>query len=248
MAKLVIIILFISNLAYHINCLCDSSNVHNFRAGICNELHSSLVDSLFRDSGNIFRMQNAFFYSPTANPILLKIVYNISYSEAIARAIDLDSENNDTSMWNFTANANATNSYSENAWDFAMNDTDSELVSCYPDFENSSISLKTRIIHGWSSVGVYTWFHPGALNLMQFQLPFTMLGLIRRAISHDIDLNGPKANAFLWDGSYELPTLRLDLHISNLTCIPDQEMFDAALMKLTSWVSIHYLAVMISHM
>ena len=160
-------------------------------------------------------MRNAFFYSPTANPVLLRVEYNITYDANVTRSRE---------------NANAA------------------VISKIPFCKNNSIAINFNdalnnitynneelITYGWTSSGVYTLFHPGVLNRMQLQLPYILLNLIQKVATQSTD--GPEADSFLWDGSYCLPTLRLNLHITSLSCIPSQELFEAVLQQLTSRVS-----------
>ena len=54
--------------------------------GTCAKLLKNLEKALLQDEGNLFRLRRAFFHSPTANPVLLKVVYNVSYAENITTA------------------------------------------------------------------------------------------------------------------------------------------------------------------
>jgi hypothetical protein len=49
--------------------------------------------------------------------------------------------------------------------------------------------------------------------------------------------SGPEAATFLWDGGYDLPTLRLNLHFTSLTCIPSKDIFNSVLNDFNSLVS-----------
>lgn len=203
--------MLIGTLFYESTCVCDNYFYLSLTdiALHCSDLTQDIVESLFQDRGNVFRMQNAFFYSPTADPVLLRIVYNFTFSENIT-------------SWN----SNAENS------------TKISYCSYDPESEKSSIALNGtyNIIHGWTSSGVFTVFHPGVLNLMQLQLPYILLNLIQLVSRQTTD--GPEADSFLWDGSYNLPTLHLNLHISSLSCIPSSELLDAVLTKITAQVAI----------
>ena len=184
--------------------VCDSFHISNAVANSCYKLKTEFEEVLLYDEGNKLRLKNAFFYSPTANPVLLKVVYNVSYSG------NMSTMGNDTTMTEFC---------------------DNKLGN------DSAIDLnQTIIIRGWTSSGVYTLFHPGVLNWMQLQLPFSLLRLIHRA-SEDTT-NGPEADTFLWDGSYDLPTLYLDLYFTSLPCIPSQELFNSTLEDINSMVYI----------
>ena len=153
-----------------------------------------------QDEGNLFRLRRAFFHSPTADPVLLKVVYNITYAENIMAA-------------------------------FAGN----EIRLCSTESaENSTIELQQQnITLGWTSTGVYMVFHPTVLNMMQLQLPFSIL----RAAHKIMHQQSPKADTFLWDGTYDLPTLNINMHITSLPCIPSQDLFESVLMEANAMVS-----------
>ena len=181
------------------SCQCSDSSSTEFDATLCSEL-TDIFEKALLNRENIIRMKNAFFYSPTASPVLLKVEYNIRYDENITKTMP-------------------------------------ELPRCNIDtrFQNSTITLNdTTFVWGWTSSGVYTLFHPGVLNFMQLQLPYILLNAIQLVTQQTTD--GPEADSFLWDGSYPLPTLRLNLHISYLTCIPHRALLDSVLEKLTTQV------------
>jgi hypothetical protein len=48
---------------------------------LCGQLSKELDRALINDEGNLFRIRRAFFRSPTASPVLLKVVYNVTYAE-----------------------------------------------------------------------------------------------------------------------------------------------------------------------
>ena len=54
--------------------------------GTCADLLTNLEKALLQDKGNLFRLRRAFFHSPTADPVLLKVVYNVTYAENITTA------------------------------------------------------------------------------------------------------------------------------------------------------------------
>ena len=60
--------------------LCENSS-EAATTSACARLSKDLKNALLGDEGNLFRMRKAFFYSPTASPVLLKVVYNITYGE-----------------------------------------------------------------------------------------------------------------------------------------------------------------------
>ena len=70
-------------------------------------------------------------------------------------------------------------------------------------------------------------------------LPFTVLRLIHNHASEETVKQGsPEADTFLWDGSYELPTLLINLSLTSLSCIPSEDMFHSTLGDLTTFVSL----------
>ena len=151
------------------------------------------------DEGNRFRIRRHFFHSATASPVLVKIVYNITYGEDLITAIS--------------------------------NET---LQHCYSQVLNSTIDFEPQnVTMGWTSSGVYTMFHPTVLSVMQIQTPFAFLRIIHLTLT---DQQSPEADTFLWDGSYDLPTLHINLPINTMTCIPSQDLFDSVLIDLNTMV------------
>jgi hypothetical protein len=96
---------------------------------------------------------------------------------------------------------------------------------------------ETEMIRGWTSRGVYYVINPLALNKMQMVVPFAILRLINKAWRSTS--GSPEVDTFLWDGSYELLTLLIDLHITSLPCIPSKEVFDYTLDELNAYVSMN---------
>ena len=173
--------------------------------GTCAKLLTNLEKALLQDEGNLFRLRRAFFHSPTANPVLLKVVYNITYAENIITAFDKN-----------------------------------EIQSCSMSAANSSIELQQQnVTLGWTSTGVYVVFHPTVLNMMQIQLPFSILRIVH-AIMHQ---QNPEADTFLWDGLYDLPTLHINMHIASLPCIPSQDLFESVLMDFNTLVSVELMYI-----
>ena len=88
---------------------------------------------------------------------------------------------------------------------------------------------------------MYTILSPPVLTLMQFQLPFSILRLFRLYLDL-VDLpSGPEVAVFLWDGSFSLPSVSIDLHLHNVTSCPSQQedpFFIDDLRDFTSMVSI----------
>ena len=50
---------------------------------LCHEILQSLEQALINDKGNIYRSRKAFFYASNANPVLLRVKYNITFAENI---------------------------------------------------------------------------------------------------------------------------------------------------------------------
>ena len=170
-------------------------------ADACYKLDEQLQYALLQDKGNLHRLRKAFFYAPNARPVLLRVIYNVTYAEdATLRAAYCT---NDTNSGN----------------ELSINDTISTL--------------------GWTSTGVFTVFHPLIINFMQIQLPFVLMTVLYHIFNAiNPEGSGPEAATFLWNGGYDLPTLRLNLHFTNLTCIPSEDLFSSVLNDFNSLVSI----------
>ena len=69
-------------------------------------------------------------------------------------------------------------------------------------------------------------FHPAVLSVMQVQSPFAFLRIMHWTL---LDQRSPETDTFLWDGSYDLPTVHLNLHITSLICLPSQKVFMSVL-------------------
>ena len=183
-------------------CSLNCDDPDDLTTGICGQLSKDLERALVNDEGNLFRIRRAFFHSPTASLVLLKVVYNVTYAENVT----LD-----------------------------------EIPVCSNRHLNSTmIGLnhrlwlnQTSITLGWTSSGVYTIFHPAVLSVMQVQSPFALLRIMHRTLP---DQRGPEADTFLWDGSYNLPTLYLNLRVTSLTCLPSEEVFMSVLKDLNTMV------------
>ena len=180
--------------------ICDDSN--EVLANVCYKLFRQVEDALVQDKGNEYRLRKAFFYAPNANPVLMKVIYNIS---------------------------------------FAINITeDVQLQPNYCTSDTGVISVNgTRFFEfGWTSSGVFTVFHPLTINFMQIQVPFALMKIMFNLHKfNDPTESGPEAQTFLWDGSYELPTLHINLHFSSLVCLPTVELFNSILSDFNSLVS-----------
>lgn len=126
------------------------------------------------------------------------------------------------------------------------NVTHTEMDFCNSISPNSSDILgnETTVVYGWTSSGVFTVVHPLVLNFMQMQLPFGLLRIFYELLGSD---RGPEAQTFLWDGTYDLPTLRIHLHIPSLPCIPSDDIFMSALKDFNSLVSLSFLSSKVSY-
>ena len=118
--------------------------------------------------------------------------------------------------------------------DFTTAVDDEDVPFCSSPALNSTIELdQTNITLGWTSSGAYVVFHPTVLSVMQVQSPFSLLSVFHLTL----DQRSPEADAFLWDGSYELPTVNINLHITSLSCVPSNQLFESLLFDLNSLVS-----------
>ena len=124
---------------------------------------------------------------------------------------------------------------------FGDNITEDLLPYCGGADNSTMIDIynETEIIHGWTSSGVYLIINPWTLNKMQMSLPFMILRGIHKKYQES-DIGSPEVDAFLWDGSYDLPTLYLNLHITAFPCIPSTDVFKSTLEDVTTYVSKMY--------
>ena len=120
---------------------------------------------------------------------------------------------------------------------FAENITEEVLPYC-TDRESSSVTINQteEVIRRWTSRGLYLWIEPVVLNHMQMMLPFCILRLIRQL---RVTRGNPEMDAFLWDGTFELPTLHINLNVTSLPCTPSKEVLNFAIDDLTQFVSNH---------
>ena len=198
-ALIVGLLLLLSSSAPQGYTLCDNpKNVAT--ADACYKLDEQLQHALLQDKGNLHRLRKAFFYAPNAHPVLLRVIYNVTYAEnATLRAA------------------------------YCTDDT---------NFSNELSINDTIITLGWTSSGVFTVFHPLTINFMQIQVPFVLMTVLYHIFNAiDPEGSGPEADTFLWNGGYDLPTLRLNLHFTNLTCIPSEDLFNSVVNDFNSLVS-----------
>ena len=179
--------------------ICDDSD--EVLADVCHRLFHQIEDTLLRDKGNDYRLRKAFFYAPNANPVLMKVIYNVSYAENVTE--------------------------------------DTGMQQNYCTNDSNAISLnKTKFIFGWTSSGVFTVFHPLTINFMQIQAPFIIMKTMFAVFGNlKLIATGPEEQTFLWDGSYKLPTLHINLHFTSLACLPSVELFNSILRDFNSLVS-----------
>lgn len=179
--------------------VCDNPTLQDpVTADICYRLDLQVENALLQDKGNLYRLRRAFFYAPNAHPVLLRVIYNLSYAE---------------------------NATQEDAY-------------CTSTNAGNKISLnKTKIVLGWTSSGVFTVFHPLTINFMQIQVPFVLMKIFYNIFNViNPEGSGPEADTFLWDGSYDLPTLHLNLHFTTLPCIPSTDTLNSVLVDFNSLV------------
>ena len=214
----------------------------------CARLFKELEDALLQDEANMFQMKRAFFFhSPTADPVLLRVIYNISYAKNITKA----AKENKLHRCGYTPieNQYCSMEKGEMAGDNLENSVTKIQTKCDNKAENHNTFIPESLqnltnelkqhnyTYGWTSTGVYTVFHPMVLYMMQAQAPFVALKIVHNYILQD--QRSLEANTFLWDGSSsDLPTLRLNLHITNLTCIPNHDVFKTVLSEINTLVSI----------
>ena len=118
---------------------------------VCAQLSRDLKKSLLQDEGNLFRMRRAFFHSPTAGPVLLKVIYHITYGD------------------NITKSAAA----KELPYCFMISNIEQNPNSTVTEIKQSNVT------YGWTSAGIYTVFHPGVLNMVQTPVAFSMMRAVR---------------------------------------------------------------------
>ena len=203
-------------------------------ASECAILFKELEKALLQDETNKFQMRRAFFHSPTADPVLLRVIYNVFYAENI-----IATEENKLYLCGHipTVNekgemdgANLENSVAKNQTkcENKQNSSISELLH--------NLTKQHNYAYGWTSTGVYTVFHPMVLYMMQAQTPFLALKFVHNYILQD--QRSLEANTFLWNGSSsDLPTLRLNLCMTKVLCTSTQAVFEKVLNEINTLVS-----------
>ena len=153
------------------NCqFCDDSSKATISA--CARLSKDLENALFGDEGNLFRMRKAFFYSPTASPVLLKVVYNVTYGDNVTIAITDDelpcchtSFTQDKATKEPQSCTNTAEGSGENTTldvpDYFSSSTVENASICIPEEVtncSNSIEFKEKsCVYGWTSTGVYAY-------------------------------------------------------------------------------------------
>ena len=79
-------IVFISLVSQALS-ICDDSD--EVLADVCYKLFRQVEDALVQDKGNEYRLQKAFFYAPNANPVLMKVIYNVSFATNVTEDVQL---------------------------------------------------------------------------------------------------------------------------------------------------------------
>ena len=99
------------------------------------------------------------------------------------------------------------------------------------DFDSNDTVNSSDILYenlGWTSQSIYTVFHPATLNRFQPQFFYEMM--IKLESSH-------LESALPWEGTDQLLTLNLCLHVKELSCLPSHTQIYETLKDLTSLVS-----------
>ena len=220
----------------------------------CIKLFKKFEKALLQDDTNMYQMRRAFFHSPTADPVLLKVIYNVTCQKNITNAIadntlhrcshtPTKNRYNNIMENREMAHAKLENSDAKNQTNETRNKSE-QSGSTSESLQNEQIDCKQRnYTYGWTSTGVYTVLHPMVLNMVQAQAPFVALRIVHLYILQD--QRSPEADTFLWDGSYDLPTLNLNLHITDLPCTPSQNILEYVLIDINTHVSIQHVQYII---
>ena len=68
------------------SCSCDDPEDSQY-SGVCYEILQSIQNALSQDKSNLYHSRKAFFYAPNADPVLLKVKYNITFAENITEDV-----------------------------------------------------------------------------------------------------------------------------------------------------------------
>ena len=99
------------------------------------------------------------------------------------------------------------------------------------DFDSNDTVNSSEVLHrnlGWTSQSIYTVFHPATLNRFQPQFFYEMMVQLESSNSE---------SALPWEGTDQLLTLHLFLHLKKLSCLPSHKQIYETLQDMTSVVS-----------
>ena len=107
-------------------------------------------------------------------------------------------------------------------------------ISCTNDTNNTIYGFETFYKnYGWTSVVIYTIFHPATINRLQPQLFYWIMKKLEPGSS-----KGART-AFNWEGiSDSFLTLELSMYIPSLSCSPSKKQVENTLKGMTSVVSL----------
>ena len=201
LVKALILLFVIASLVSMVHCSCEDIDDPQYPS-LCHEILQSLQQALINDKGNLYRSRKAFFYAANADPILLRVEYNITFADNITE-----------DMLPYCITGNST-------------------------VETAIPSNQTSVIRGWTSTGLYLLIEPLVLSYAQMTLPLAVLRLVHGVrLRKKLKRSNPEVNTFLWNGSNDLPTLLINLHVTSLPCIPSEEIFNSTIDDLTAHVS-----------
>ena len=174
----------------------------------CARLFSKLQDALLGDEANNFQMKQAFFHSPTANPVLLRIIYNVTVTAENLYTVREETTGNDSEK------------------------------SCSAIAQQARYTRTYMYVYGWTSTGVYTVFHPMVLYMMQAQAPFVALKCVHYLLQEQRSLEANTFLWDGSSSDLPTLHLNLRITNSNLLYIssPDN-IFETVLSKINTLVS-----------
>ena len=186
------------------DCKCNDANALN--AQTCDTFFRTFEAALLNNGSNLYKLRKRFLASP---PELVNVTYFLEYSS-------------DDSCSELSNGASSSACRMERRQHCLAEACDGS--STYLNRTTGTVPLQ----YGWTRIGVYTFFHPALLNLLQIQLPFAVMRL------HAYVSDTP----FLWNGHNQLPSINLHLSVStdNLMCIPSDSQVDGVMKSLTSLV------------
>ena len=167
----------------------------------CFDLHSAYKSALIKVPSNMYTLRRSFFYSPNADPVLLKVNYNITYDTNLTLEELTQCPQNDKEIDDYITNTS-----------------------------------QTTHTFGWTSSGVYKTVHPFLLTIIQFQFPFALLRALKSTVFRD-RVQDPYWDVLLWNSGEDLSSMRLDLEVEALPCVPTEGQIDATLHHITEQVS-----------